>query len=96
MRGTKDWEEKCRRCGRCCYEKIEYEGEIFYTDQPCEFLDLHTRQCTVYPERHRRRPGCAPLTPKHLRQGILPGDCPYVAEIPGYRAPHLFEEEEAE
>jgi hypothetical protein len=34
------------------------------------------------------------LTPEHLRMGILPADCPYVADIPGYRAPKLWSEED--
>jgi hypothetical protein len=87
------WEARCRRCGRCCYEKVEYAGEVFYTDTPCEHLDPATRLCAVYPRRHRARPGCAPLTPENIRQGILPADCPYVEGIPGYRAPHLRDED---
>lgn len=93
MRRSPSWEEKCRRCARCCYEKVEFEGEVFYTDIPCGFLDLGTRLCTVYHRRHRARPGCAPLTSSVLRRGILPGDCPYVADIAGYRAPRPWEEE---
>lgn len=93
MRRPPAWEERCRRCGRCCYEKIEFGGEVFYTDIPCEFLDPQTRLCTVYPSRHRRRPGCAPLTEAHLRRGILPADCPYVADIPDYKAPRMWEAE---
>jgi len=91
---TRSWEAKCRRCGRCCYEKVEFEGTVYYTDQPCEYLDLATRLCTVYPRRHERRPDCAPLTPRLLRQGLLPADCPYVATIPGYCGPQLWEEDE--
>jgi len=87
------WEAKCRRCGRCCYEKIEYEGEIYYTETPCEKLDIATHLCTVYAERTKVRPGCVQLTPELVRMGILPADCPYVAEQEDYRAPHLFEDE---
>ncbi len=90
-----NWENRCRRCGRCCYEKLDYQGEIFYTNVPCEKLDPETRLCTVYPERHKARPGCAPITPQVARQGILPADCPYVAEIADYRAPQLWDEEKA-
>jgi len=90
--GPKAWEDICLRCGRCCYEKLDYEGEIYYTDVPCEFLDIDSRLCTVYPERHRDRPGCTPLTPDVIRRGILPGDCPYVLDIPGYRAPLMAPE----
>jgi hypothetical protein len=86
-------DEICRRCGRCCYEKIEFEGEVYYTDVPCEKLDPVTRLCTVYENRHVARPGCTPLTPRTIRQGILPADCPYVEGIENYPAPHSAEEE---
>lgn len=90
----KDWEKRCLRCGRCCYEKIAFGGEVYYTATPCEKLDLATNLCTVYEKRHRVRQGCAPLTGRVLRQGILPADCPYVADIPDYPAPHLWDLEE--
>jgi hypothetical protein len=88
-----EWEAKCKCCGRCCYEKIEFEGEIYYTDIPCEMLDLESRRCTVYAERHKRRPGCVCLTPKLAARGFLPADCPYVADIDNYRAPISGDEE---
>ena len=81
------WEAICRRCGRCCYEKFELGGVIYYTDVPCERLDLATRLCTVYPERERRRPGCVRLDPELVGRGYLPADCPYVANRPDYPAP---------
>lgn len=90
----KDWEARCRRCGRCCYEKIEFEGEVYYTGTPCNFLDPLTRRCRVYDRRHIERPDCAVLTPEIVSQGFLPGDCPYVAEIEDYVAPHPWPEEE--
>jgi uncharacterized cysteine cluster protein YcgN (CxxCxxCC family) len=93
MKESDRWEKLCRRCARCCYEKIEYEGEIYYTDIPCEKLDLTTRLCTVYADREKARPGCVALTPKIARQGFLPADCPYVADLKDYNAPHLFDDE---
>lgn len=89
MRESRSWEERCRRCGRCCYEKVLFEGDVYYTEDPCEHLDPDTRLCTVYPERHRVREGCVPLTPKTIAQGVLPADCPYVEGIDDYPAPHL-------
>lgn len=77
----RNWEALCRRCGRCCYEKIDFEGEIYYTDDPCEYLDPTTRLCTIYPDRCRLRPGCVKLTPQLVREGLLPEDCPYVAYV---------------
>ena len=90
---SEEWESRCRRCGRCCYEKIEFEGEVYYTDVPCERLDQKTRLCSVYPDRKRMRRGCVPLTPRNIRKGILPGDCPYVKDIVNYPAPHLLDDE---
>ena len=96
MSAVKDWEARCARCGRCCYEKIDYEGEIYYTPVPCEKLDLETRLCTVYENRRAARPGCTPLTPDVVRMGILPEDCPYVQGEEDYRAPLLHEADEEE
>jgi len=90
--GSPEWEQICRRCGRCCYEKIQYRGRIYYTDEPCEWLDTPTGLCTVYGQRQRLRPGCVALTEANVRAGILPADCPYVAGLQGYRAPVLTED----
>lgn len=85
--GGHDWETLCRRCGCCCYEKIDFQGVIYYTDVPCEFLDRQSRLCRVYAEREKKRPGCVRLTREHLNKGFLPAHCPYVAGIEGYVAP---------
>jgi len=87
------WEAICARCGRCCYEKIDFEGRIYYTDLPCEFLDTQTQQCRVYAEREQQRPGCVRLTPQRVKKGFLPADCPYVDSIEDYPAPIMPEEE---
>ena len=88
-----NWEARCQRCGRCCYEKIEYEGRVYYTDKPCDKLDLKTCLCTVYEDRLREKPECIPLDKDTLQRGILPGDCHYVADIPDYNTPQLIEDE---
>ena len=90
---SKVWEAKCRRCGRCCYEKIEFEGQVYYTDTPCEKLDIQSCLCTVYADRITARPGCTPLTPQIVRQGVHPADCPYVEGIENYPAPYLESDE---
>lgn len=87
------WDNRCDRCGRCCHEKIEHEGRVYYTDVPCEYLDLESRQCHIYSERHLHKPQCLPLTVETLQQGILPHDCPYVAHIDNYNAPQLVDDE---
>ncbi len=93
MKRGEDWEAQCRRCARCCYEKIDFEGRIYYTDIPCEKLDLGSRLCTVYAEREKVRPGCVQLTPEIVGCGFLPSDCPYVADIENYQAPVLYDED---
>ena len=90
-----DWDALCRRCGRCCFEKIDFDGTIYYTDIPCQYLDLATKTCRVYEHRDTLRKGCARLNEKNLGKGILPGDCPYVAHIKDYRAPVLIDDEES-
>ena len=59
--GTPEWEELCQRCGRCCYEKLDYCGEIFYTATPCPHLDVSTQLCRVYQKRTVEQPDCAAL-----------------------------------
>jgi len=93
-KSPEQWDAICRRCGRCCYEKVDFQGRVYYTEIPCEYLDLQTRQCRVYPQRFKRRNGCAPLTPDHLKAGILPADCPYVAGIADYPAPVLSSDDD--
>jgi uncharacterized cysteine cluster protein YcgN (CxxCxxCC family) len=87
-----DWDSICRRCGRCCHEKIDFEGRIYYTAIPCQFLDTQTKLCRVYAERDRQRPGCVRLTDATLAKGFLPSDCPYVAEVTDYPGPVMPED----
>ena len=78
---TLAWESICDHCGRCCYEKYEYRGKIFYSDTPCEYLDPVTNLCRIYAQRSELNPECARLTPKLVTSGILPPDCPYVTQL---------------
>ncbi len=50
--------------------------------------------CTVYADRHVEKPQCMALTNASLKRGILPADCPYVADISDYKAPQLWDEPE--
>ncbi|WP_321391712.1 YkgJ family cysteine cluster protein [uncultured Desulfuromusa sp.] len=75
---SKEWEDICERCGRCCYEKYEYRGKIFYSDTPCKYLDTKTHLCRIYHQRFKLNPECVCLSPELVKTGILPEDCPYV------------------
>ena len=90
----KAWDARCHRCGRCCYEKIEYNNRVYYTDKPCDKLDLETLLCSVYDQRHVAKPECMPLDREMLQYGILPADCPYVTDIASYNAPRLWDDDE--
>jgi uncharacterized cysteine cluster protein YcgN (CxxCxxCC family) len=85
--GSPEWEAVCEGCGRCCCEKYDYRGKIFYTKTPCRFLDIETKRCTIYSERSVRNPECMTLTPEVVRAGILPADCPYVRDLEDYEPP---------
>ena len=78
------WETLCRGCGMCCFEKIEDErGTIFYTQTPCRYLDVVTRQCRIYDNRFTINPECVKLTAELVPTlRWLPRDCGYVAPAP--------------
>jgi uncharacterized protein len=79
-------ESLCRKCGRCCREKVEVEGIVFYVKGYCRYLDTETKMCTVYEKRKTVNPECASID-DGIRRGMLPGNCPYVADMADYIAP---------
>ncbi len=81
-------EAKCARCGRCCYAKLLVEEKVIYTNVPCRYLDTGTNLCTVYGRRREVNPDCLDVE-AGTKRGVFPADCPYVRDIPGYRAPIL-------
>lgn len=94
--GSPEWEALCRRCGRCCYEKVDYQGEIFLTPTPCRFLNLDTCECTVYARREQCQDGCVVLNGEIVAMGVLPEGCPYrrfAPQAPLPRGYHALPEE---
>jgi len=77
-------EALCRRCGRCCYEKLIIDDCVFTTETPCKYLDTRTNLCTIYPRRHKINPQCLTVE-QGIRYGVFPADCPYVKDLPHYR-----------
>ncbi len=75
-----EWEKICRKCAKSCYEKIDIgDGQIIYTDVPCEYLDTVTRMCKIYGKRHEIEPDCIKLTENFIRQiNWMPSSCAYV------------------
>jgi uncharacterized cysteine cluster protein YcgN (CxxCxxCC family) len=80
----------CRRCGRCCYKKLDIGGVVYMTPFPCDFLDEKTRLCTVYERRHEVNPACLGVE-EGIRRHAFPADCPYVKGLKGYVPPVEYE-----
>lgn len=84
------WEALCDGCGKCCLHKIEEEwtGHIYPTNVACKLLDLHSGQCTDYPNRKRHVPDCLQLTLKKLDEiEWLPLTCAYRLRAEGAPLP---------
>lgn len=77
---------KCLRCGRCCYEKLMFNGRVFNTSRPCKHLDEATKLCRVYEHRFEVNPRCLSV-PEGIKLGVFPADCPYVAGLSDYVPP---------
>ena len=76
-------EALCRRCGRCCYEKLIVDGRVFTTERPCTHYDERTRLCRIYEARRRMNPRCLTVA-EGIRWGVFPADCPYVQDLEDY------------
>jgi hypothetical protein len=78
-----EWESICKRCGRCCYEKIDLGGGIIrYTKEPCIHLDVETKLCKVYANRTAVEPDCIILTEDKVREiSWMPEGCAYVEYV---------------
>lgn len=77
-------EAKCRRCGRCCYEKYIVDGRVFTTRRPCPYLNVKTRLCTVYEQRFAVNPRCLSVE-AGIECGVFPADCLYIRGRRGYQ-----------
>lgn len=86
MPASRHPESLCRRCGRCCAKKVILAGRVIYTPFHCEHLDLGSRLCRVYERRHEVNPQCLRIE-RAIARGVLPADCPYVADRPDYVPP---------
>jgi uncharacterized cysteine cluster protein YcgN (CxxCxxCC family) len=74
-----DWEEICKRCGLCCFEKsVDLRGKFVTTRNPCRHLDVISRECRVYHKRLEVGEGCVKLTPEIVTTvDWLPEGCAY-------------------
>jgi len=83
---SKQWEDLCDGCGRCCLVKLEDEsnGAIHYTNVSCRYLDLETCRCSDYQNRATVNPRCMVLRPDNLEVlELMPYSCAYRLEHEG-------------
>lgn len=81
VRGRKEWEDLCNRCGRCCYTKeVQPDGTVFIDySSPCRYLNSETHLCTVYERRFKVCRECRKVTIFHaLWARYMPRECAYV------------------
>ncbi len=78
---TKDeWENICRRCGKCCLIKLEDEdtGDVYYTNVVCRYFDEETMCCSVYDKRCELVPTCLKLNQENVdKLSWMPKTCAY-------------------
>lgn len=77
---TKEWEDICRRCGKCCLIKLQDEEteDIYYTNVVCKYFDEETMLCTIYDKRTTLVPECLKLTPNNVDKLCwMPKTCAY-------------------
>ncbi len=78
---TKDeWENICRRCGKCCLIKLEDEdtGDVYYTNVVCRYFDEEKMCCSVYDKRCELVPTCLKLNQENVdKLSWMPKTCAY-------------------
>lgn len=79
----------CLRCGRCCLIKLNVGPWSFALPKHCPhfYLDNGVGTCRIYEKRVGTDLGdnnmCLTIE-EVIGHRLLPNDCPYVKEIPGY------------
>jgi len=76
----KAWENRCKRCGLCCYEKVIANKTLYIDkDLPCFFLNTKTKECTIYPYRLKKQKRCRRVNLfRVMFSHSLPSSCGYV------------------
>ncbi len=77
---------RCRRCGRCCTEKLVVDDEVVMVPAVCKYLDVETMLCTQFDRRFDLDVHCLTVE-EGLAAQAFPADCPYVVDRDDYVPP---------
>ncbi len=82
---NESWDALCKRCGLCCYERSRVGGGVrIDLTRPCSYLDIRTKQCTVYDRRFASGAPCSKVNILHAKFGrVMPLTCGYVEHYRG-------------
>ena len=74
-----EWELLCDGCGKCCLNKLDIEGKIYFTCVKCRFLDSKSCLCRIYENRFAKVPDCRNVNFAALKERPkwLPKTCAY-------------------
>lgn len=84
-------DEKCKKCGRCCYRKMIINNVIVFTNSYCKYYNPDTKLCKDYNNRFNLGVSCLCID-EAIKNKALPSDCPYVEEIENYIGPISYDE----
>ena len=75
-----EWESLCDGCAQCCQLKFQAAEDHKFVVMPvvCKLLDLDTRRCESYENRHTLVPDCVHISPDNIESLYwLPETCAY-------------------
>ncbi|MBR1600732.1 MAG: YcgN family cysteine cluster protein [Alphaproteobacteria bacterium] len=84
-----EWEALCDGCGKCCLNKIEIKGKVYFTNAYCRFLDCKSCLCKIYDHRFEIVKDCRDINLEAVREKPrwLPKTCAYWLLDNGYDLP---------
>ena len=85
----KEWELLCDGCGKCCLNKLEIKGKIYFTNVHCRFFNPKNCLCKIYNHRFEAMPDCRDIDIKTIREKPrwLPKTCAYYLLDNGFDLP---------
>lgn len=75
-----EWEALCDGCGKCCLNKLDIGGKVYFTNAYCRFLDCTSCRCKIYDHRFEVVKDCRKIDLAAVREKPrwLPKTCAYL------------------